>query len=106
MMVSALPQRKMLVPVNGNKFKIDRQQQNSASNFESANYLIAKYAELAEKQRKLGPARSQKNSRYATNVHWCSAYARILGVSWGVLAGGFGILGRGEEFRWWLARYH
>jgi hypothetical protein len=57
-----------------------------------SNY--AKYAELAEKQRKLGPARSQKNARYATNVHWCSAHARILGVSWGALAGDFGILGR------------
>ena len=33
----------MLVPVNGNKFKIDRQQHNSTSNFVSANSLIAKF---------------------------------------------------------------
>ena len=31
----------MLVLVNRNKFKIDRQQHNNTSNFESANYLIA-----------------------------------------------------------------
>ena len=35
--------RKMLVLVNGNKFKIDRQQHNSTSNFVSANSLIAKF---------------------------------------------------------------
>ena len=61
-----------------------------------SNY--AKYAELAELQRKLGPARSQKNARYATNAHWCSAHACILGAAWGALAGGFGILGCSEEF--------
>ena len=38
-----LSQRKMLVLVNGNKFKIDRQQHNSTSNFVSANSLIAKF---------------------------------------------------------------
>jgi hypothetical protein len=38
-----LPQRKMLVLVIGNKFKIDRQQHNSTSNFVSANSLIAKF---------------------------------------------------------------
>ena len=36
-------QRKMLVLVNGNKFKIDRQQHNSTSNFVSANSMIAKF---------------------------------------------------------------
>ena len=36
-------QRKILVLVNGNKFKIDRQQHNSTSNFVSANALIAKF---------------------------------------------------------------
>ena len=36
-------QRKMLVLVNGNKFKIDRQQHNITSNFVSANALIAKF---------------------------------------------------------------
>ena len=38
-----LSQRKMLVLVNGNEFKIDRQQHNSTSNFVSANSLIAKF---------------------------------------------------------------
>ena len=38
-----IPQRKMLVLANGNKFKIDRQQHNSTSNFVSANFLIAKF---------------------------------------------------------------
>ena len=33
----------MLVLVNGNKFKLDRQQHNSTSNFVSANSLIAKF---------------------------------------------------------------
>ena len=33
----------MLVLVNGNKFKIDRQQHNTTSNFVSANSLIAKF---------------------------------------------------------------
>ena len=33
----------MLVLVNGNKFKIDRQQYHSTSNFVSANSLIAKF---------------------------------------------------------------
>ena len=33
----------MLVQVSGNKFKIDRQQHNSTSNFVSANSLIAKF---------------------------------------------------------------
>ena len=33
----------MLLLVNGNKFKIDRQQHNRASNFVSANSLIAKF---------------------------------------------------------------
>ena len=39
----SLAQRKMLVLVNGNKFKKDRQQHNSTSNFVSANSLIAKF---------------------------------------------------------------
>ena len=39
----SIPQRKMLVLVNGNKFKIDRLQHNSTSNFVSANSLIAKF---------------------------------------------------------------
>ena len=38
-----ISQRKMLVLVNGNKFKIDRQQHNRTSNFVSANSLIAKF---------------------------------------------------------------
>ena len=41
--VYLLSQRKMLVLVNGNKFKMDRQQHNSTSNFVSANSLIAKF---------------------------------------------------------------
>ena len=38
-----IAQRKMLVQVNGNQFKIDRQQHNSTSNFVSANSLIAQF---------------------------------------------------------------
>ena len=38
-----LSQRNMLVLVNGNKFKIDRQQHDRTSNFVSANSLIAKF---------------------------------------------------------------
>ena len=39
----SIAQRKMLVLVNRNKIKIDRQQHNSTSNFESANSLITKF---------------------------------------------------------------
>ena len=60
-----------------------------------SNY--AKYAELAELQRKLGPARSQKNARYATNAH-CGVHARILGVACGVRRGVRGACG----MRWWI----
>ena len=42
-MTPPVAQRKMLVLVNGNKFKIDRQHHNSTSNFVSANSLIAKF---------------------------------------------------------------
>ena len=42
-MAGKLSQRKMLVLVNGNKFKIDRQQHNSTSNFVSANSLSGKF---------------------------------------------------------------
>ena len=38
-----ISQREMLVLFNGNKLKIDRQQHNSTSNFESPNSLIAKF---------------------------------------------------------------
>ena len=38
-----ITQRKILVLVNGNKFKKDRQQHKSTSNFVSANSLIAKF---------------------------------------------------------------
>ena len=38
-----LAQKKMLVLVNGNKLKIDRQQHISTSNFVSANSFIAKF---------------------------------------------------------------
>ena len=56
----------MLVLVNRNKFKIDRQQHKSTSNFVSANSLIAKFIRYASSIASLCVNASDRSGTFMT----------------------------------------